>query len=492
MKKPMCDSTEQKVWHYVHNNPMCDRDDVQKSCSLNSYVQASQILYSLEAKKMISRTTSNPPLWCAAKEEVEEEDLVSIHDVPIEKLEIQPKAEISPFSPFATDIKLRALSPFSPNLEHVWSPSAENKKVLGNMTTPQTGTKRPSSVTLANTSKKPKIETVVKEEPVSNVSPFIEDDSSEDLEPISLLNHIASRYSLMLTFRDFHVSTPKPVWQAKCLLQDAADPKRGIQSEGFSELSNVAAKGSAALKLLKIIAGLSGLPFASLASEYLLKIEKNTLRSSTELFSPGEQIAEKYILKAGETYPGEENAFMEFKGSKENGGWFDYIAFKNCFKQCVWEYITAFINLHADGNKSTIDDKVEAKIVFGIHDRGNVQGVRFSIPPGSSKQETLRKIKDLYSRKIVDLAYNLVQPKEITSCVRVNLEEVVDSYAFAGFTNDSFLAIVEVIITVPNFPTVCSYRDTFFYRQLNAGSVSKMTLSQLHARFTMPNFKLVA
>merc|ERR1712130_988077 len=55
-----------------------------------------------------------------------------------------------------------------------------------------------------------------------------------------------------------------------------------------------------------------------------------------------------------------------------------------------------------------------------------------------------------------------------------------------------FYALAEVTVTIPTYPTVCSHRDIFWYRQPNAGCISRMSLQQLHARFSHSAFRVIS
>ena len=218
----------------------------------------------------------------------------------------------------------------------------------------------------------------------------------------------------------------------------------------------------------------------------------------------------EYVI--GDLYQEEEGATLEFKGSTTAS--YDLSAFSYCFKNVVWEIVVAFINLHACEERT---EPRSAKIVFGVHDRGYVQGIRVPIPPGYTKEAVLREKRDHYSLRLFHISRDTVQPPEIAQYVRFNMYEVSlpegrdheDVFAATqhrlpqkrnwhsrshprGTEEHYFYALAEVTVTIPTYPTVCSHRDIFWYRQPNAGCISRMTLQQLQTRFSHPAFRIIS
>lgn len=446
----MAVSLDKRVVGYIRTHPQCQRSAVQRALALNK-TEINQILYALEAKKIIQRTSSNPPLWSLFQ---------------------------------------KSSSPISIN-------ESGELRLSGSVE-------------------------------IKNNTPI------DYLEPISLLNFIAAKYSLTFKFDEKQLDED---WEITASLCDPVNVTNDLQSTGNIFESIEMARYSASVKLLTKITYDSNLPYSDIANKFIsglpkelnLPKPKNQLSPSPiqhlsysetdyynnyyhdkEIENEDEKIDfqgfnqqesfpihpnsqpphaiydHRRVLYIGEQYGGEEGPFLEFKGAR--GDIYEYNSFKYSFNSIVWENISAFINLHANGSMMMVPN---AKIVFGVSDHGLIQGIKFFKPHNKTKDEILRQKRDEFSRKIVDLAQSMVQPKEITSHVRVHLEEV-----FLPFDDQSesenFFAILEVIVAIPTFPTICSVRDSFYYHQPNAGSICKMTLQQLHTRFTTPGFRFVS
>lgn len=426
-----------RILNYIQANPQCLSDKIQRTFCI-SREEANQLLYSLEAQQFIERTSSNPPLW-------------SIYTKPL-----YSQKKVSSLS-LSVDSISRSKS--SPSMYH------------------------------------------------STNSPNLNSMSSEEYgKPLSFLNTIAYRYSLTLQFDD--ISSNEEEWRSVAYLRDPSDATRGIQASGGSFSSQSVARYSACLQLIQKITQLHQLPFYSLACDFLNSLSNNTTSTSLDSsfsptyqpYTPSPSLAHSLpnyqyspsndilhgnndVMCVGDTYPEEEGAFLEFKGT--NGKNYEYTSFKNAFNQCVWENSCGFINLHAYENTNIVK---QAKIIFGIHDLGTIQGVRIIISKDKTKDELKRQIKDELGRIIVNKANNFAQPKEISSHVSVDIQEVfMKSY----FPDNEFRILVTVTISIPHFPTICSYNDIFYYRQPNAGSISRMSINQIHRRFTLEGFRFV-
>jgi hypothetical protein len=402
------------------------------------------------------------------------------------------------------------------------------------------------------------------------------------LLPVALLHSMVQRNLLLLTFNeklDVIPGTTEQSYTVEAVLSNPEEPEQTQRSLGLACYSFEEARYSASLGLLRDLAELDHSACQDQAKGFIERLggdEKEYLPPKTRsftltadldelekcllsptIYSPlkddqkvpeslpaslptAPQVTENVLVvrtpapldpepltpaeceslyTMGEMYRGEEGALLEFKGS--NSPVYDFAAFSRCFNSIAWETISSYINLHASEVSSS---PPTARIIFGVHDLGYVQGIRFHIPPGYTKEVVLRQKRDEFSLRLVSLA-DRVQPREMTKYVKFLLHEVVlpeggdpDTIFSQGnrllpqkrkrgaflssLTHfreeeergshgiDCFYALAEIRITIPEMPTVCSYHDTFYYRQPNAGCTRKMTLQQLHSRFTHPSFRL--
>merc|ERR1712137_805171 len=160
---------------------------------------------------------------------------------------------------------------------------------------------------------------------------------------------------------------------------------------------------------------------------------------------------------------------------------YDFHVFQLWFQKVAWESVSGFVNSLAC---KLSEKSSQAKIVFGVNGQRDIQGIRISVPVGHTKQNIIEQVKEKLSKQLVNYASH-VQPKAAQDIISIQIEEVKD------FSNSTFLfVLVEVVITIPKFPTVCSVDDIFYYHTENENS-TKMSLQQLLLRFTDPDFQFI-
>jgi len=431
MRSPGNVMAEQKVFHFVKRTPKCTREDVLRECSLASITEANQLLYALEAKKLVTRTSSNPPLW----------------SVNFDKFRGSSAPSLPPSPGFESD---------QPTI------SSLNKSGSGFSSG---GSSNPISTSHSG-----------------SAIPTMDRFPSELQTPVSVLEHIAFQYKLSLNFTPTRM-IPEGGYCVMCSLSDAKNASRCIKAQGIS-IHESDANTEAALQLLALIAKLGALPFSAAVSDFLLNYYQ-TLQSAVDLCTKTLQesgtpnFSDYAVSLVRGQFLNENCAFVEFKRTAMSCMEFDH--FQSFFEMYAWPFISGFINQLADGE---FKEKNCAKIFFGVDASGLVQGIPFKRPSHMSNSDFIQTLREQHIKKLEDLSSG-VQPKHlINKIIQVNIHEVLGESSL-----DTMLLVVEICISIPNFPSVCSVNDIFY--EFKRGDLMKMSLEELRTRFTLPRFSFV-